>query len=157
MKRTKNKDGAEDGAHDFYYRHNIGALLSLASSTFIRNLLTDHCTVLLELCCRSSHMETLKTASEGLCMILATSRAARKTIAGTKRIHRLANLMKSDNTYVVLSAAASISTFARSKVDRKLVGGTDVLDLFHATLQTARWCVEELHATKELFSQASKK
>mmetsp|Transcript_4830 Transcript_4830/g.9702 ORF Transcript_4830/g.9702 Transcript_4830/m.9702 type:complete len:1770 (-) Transcript_4830:83-5392(-) len=157
MKRTKNKDGLEDEVHDSYYYHNIGALLSLASSTFIRNLLTDHSTVLLELCCRSIHMETLKTASEGLCMILATSRSARKKIAGTKRIHKLANLMSSDNTYVVLSAAASISTFARSKVDRKLVEGEDVLDLFHAALQTARWCVEELHATKDLFSSASKK
>ncbi|GMH46394.1 hypothetical protein TrRE_jg10777 [Triparma retinervis] len=157
MKRTKNKDGAEDDAHDFYYHHNIGALLSLASSTFIRGLLTDHSTVLLELCCRSSHMETLKTASEGLCMVLATSRSARKKIAGTKRIHRLANLMSSGNTYVVLSAAASISTFARSKVDRKLVEGRDVLDLLQASLQTARWCVEELHATKELFLEASSK
>ena len=155
MKRTKNKEGAEDNAHDSYYYHNIGAILSLASSNYIRGLLTDHCTVVLEMCCRSTHMETLKTASEGLCMILATSRIARKKIASTKRIGLLSNLMSSNNTYVVLSAAASISTFARSKVDRKLIEGEDVLDLFHATLRTAVWCKEELNATQELFANTS--
>ncbi|GMH56164.1 hypothetical protein TL16_g02072 [Triparma laevis f. inornata] len=147
MKRTKDKNNKEDGKHNMYYFYHLGAILSLASSTYIRELLTDHAPVLFELCCRGGHTETFRMASDGLCILLATSRVARKKVAGTGRIMLLAELMDSNNTYVVLSAAAAVSVFARSKVDRKLISSADVLTLFHASIQSAMWCKQELLAT----------
>ena len=152
MKRTKRKDGAEDFLHTGYYYHNLGAIMALASSNFVLELLTDNAAVLLELCGRGDDIGTLKIASEGLCLILATSRVARKKIGSTGRIPVLANLMDSGNTYVVLSASAAVSVFARSKVDRKLIEGKDVLDLFHSSLRTSVWCMNDLKATREVYT-----
>lgn len=102
MRRTKSRAGALDNACHPYFYHNLGALLSLASSpsggSRVRDRVVDHAEVLLQMCVRGGHIETLKLAAEGLCRILATSRKARRLVAGSEAIPRISHLLLSDNT-----------------------------------------------------------
>ena len=150
MKRTKNVQEQEFVNDDYYY-HNVGALLTLSHfSEFVSSLLIDHASVLFQICTLGDHIETKRAAAEGLCILLANSRKARKTLAKTGNLGSLSSLVNVNNTYVVMCACAAMCTFSKTKVDRDLIDARDAEPMFHAVLDTCMWCLSELTATAEL-------
>jgi len=89
-------------------------------------------------------------SAQGLCILLATSLKARVMLAETKQIGAMSSLVNVNNTYVVACATAAMSTFSKCKKDRRLIGAVDAEPMFHAVLKTAKWCLSELRATREL-------
>ena len=98
--------------------------------------------------------ETARLAAEVLAHALAHKWSARKNLAANRGLPRLAALLRSRSTHVLLCGAAAISLFVRDDAGRRLVRQNDAALLFDALATLATWPMDFMASERAELKQA---